>query len=73
MSLLELARRMGALAGRDATPVHEAARAGDIRHSAADISAARAALGYAAGAPVDEGLAGALAWCRALAARGGRA
>ena len=70
MSLLDLASRMGALAGREVVPVHAPPRPGDIRHSGADISAAREALGYTASAGVDEGLADAIAWYRAAAARG---
>jgi UDP-glucose 4-epimerase len=37
-------------------PIHEPPRAGDVRHSLADISAARADLGYRPGASLLEGL-----------------
>jgi UDP-glucose 4-epimerase len=45
-TLLELLAGMAAIAGRTAAARHEAARAGDVRHSQADIGAASAVLGY---------------------------
>jgi nucleoside-diphosphate-sugar epimerase len=43
----ELARLMAAIAGLpDLVPLHAAPRAGDVRHSVADLSRVRAALGY---------------------------
>jgi UDP-N-acetylglucosamine 4-epimerase len=55
------------------TPVHDAPRAGDVRHSLADIEAARRILGYAPTHGVRQGLASAAAWyaasCRAQEAR----
>ena len=56
ISLLDLVARFAAFAGRDVKPIHEAARAGDVRHSLADISAARSALGYTASVGLEEGL-----------------
>lgn len=45
------------LTGRYVRPVHEPARAGDIRHSLADVSEARTGLGFIAKTSFDEGLA----------------
>jgi UDP-glucose 4-epimerase len=55
-SLLELVARINALLGTDIRPVHEAPRPGDVRHSQADISAAKADFGYAPHVGIDEGL-----------------
>lgn len=70
ISLLELVKRFADLAGRTVAPVHEPARAGDIRHSLADISAARRALGYTASVSLDEGIRIAFDHYRALVSRG---
>ncbi len=43
-------------------PVHRDFRAGDIRHSHADVAKARRILGYDPGCSVEEGLREALAW-----------
>lgn len=45
-----------------ARPIHDAFRAGDIRHSLADISAARELLGYTPSHDSRSGLTEALAW-----------
>jgi UDP-glucose 4-epimerase len=55
-SLLELVARMNALLGTAIEPVHAEPRAGDVRHSQADITAARADLGYSPRVDVAEGL-----------------
>ena len=39
-------------------------RAGDIKHSLADISLARQHLGYAPSVPFEQGLERTVAWCR---------
>jgi len=57
ISLNELVTELRSLTGRDLEPVHEPARPGDIRHSLADISRAREALGYEVNVDVREGLA----------------
>jgi nucleoside-diphosphate-sugar epimerase len=44
------------LMGSDLEPVYAAPRAGDIRHSLADLSLARAELGYAPTVQLREGL-----------------
>jgi UDP-glucose 4-epimerase len=55
-SLLDLLGMLYKLMGTRAEPVHEPPRPGDVRHSLADISAARADLGYRPGASLLEGL-----------------
>jgi UDP-glucose 4-epimerase len=51
-------------AGADARAEHAPPRKGDVRHSRADISAARAALGYEPSVGLAEGLAEYMAWAR---------
>ena len=51
--LLELLRE---LSGRDVEARYEAARAGEVRHSQADITAARRGLGYSPNVSLREGL-----------------
>ena len=45
-------------------PIHEAPRPGDVRHSQADISAARCGLGYEPRVAFEEGLRETVAWYR---------
>lgn len=47
---------IGQATGLDATPIYEPARAGDIMHSLADVSAARATLGFEARMEFADGL-----------------
>lgn len=47
---------------QDATPVYRDFRAGDVRHSLADISKAATRLGYAPTQHIAEGLALAMPW-----------
>lgn len=61
-TLLELLDILAGLAGTTISPVHVEARAGDIRHSHADIGSARAALGYEPQVSFADGLAATLAW-----------
>lgn len=63
--------RLGALLGRPIEARHEAARAGDIKHSLADIAAARRVLGYTAAVSFDEGLRRTVDWYRENAAANG--
>jgi nucleoside-diphosphate-sugar epimerase len=66
VSILDLARRLGDLNGRaDLAPEHREARAGDVRHSLADISRARDLLGYKAFASLEDGLRETAEWCAA--------
>lgn len=55
-SILELAELIGALSGHPARPVHEPARAGDIRHSRGNPEAAARTLGITAQTPLRDGL-----------------
>ncbi len=53
----ELFAHLRDLTGADVEPVYAPARAGDVRHSLADISSARDELGYEPGVHLREGLA----------------
>jgi nucleoside-diphosphate-sugar epimerase len=55
---------IGDILGRAIEPLHEAERAGDIKHSWADISAARERLGYTAAVSFAEGLRRTIDWYR---------
>jgi UDP-N-acetylglucosamine/UDP-N-acetyl-alpha-D-glucosaminouronate 4-epimerase len=61
-SLLELLAILAAELGVQATPQHVDPRVGDVRHSHADITAARQQLGYEPAVSFREGLARTLAW-----------
>ncbi|HAK95547.1 MAG TPA: LPS biosynthesis protein WbpP [Planctomycetes bacterium] len=70
-TLLDLLAMIAAALGRDAPvpPVHEPDRPGDVRHSLADIAAARAALGYEPAIDMQEGIRRTVDWYRQAAAR----
>jgi UDP-glucose 4-epimerase len=61
-SLLDLLDVLAAELGTSVTPQHGDPRPGDVRHSHADISAARRDLGYQPEVTFREGLARTLAW-----------
>jgi UDP-glucose 4-epimerase len=61
-SLLDLLTVLGRILGVDPKPVHTEPRPGDIRHSWADISAARRDLGYNPQVSFDDGLRSTVAW-----------
>ncbi len=61
-SLLELLAILAAEVGVSVTPDHGEPRPGDVRHSHADISAARRDLGYEPAVSFRDGLARTLAW-----------
>ncbi len=63
-SLNELHRTLAALTGYTLPPQHTAPRAGDIRDSLANISAARSAFGYAPLIGFEEGVRRTVAWHR---------
>ncbi len=63
-NLLELIAALNRQLGTAVAPVHAPARAGDVRHSRADISRARRELGYDPKVAFEEGLAQTLAWSR---------
>jgi nucleoside-diphosphate-sugar epimerase len=56
VSLLDLVEELNRLTGQSLVPNHEPARSGDIRDSAADLSAARLDLGYEPKVTWQEGL-----------------
>lgn len=64
-SVLQLAERIRELAGAGREPRHEPPRAGEPRHSKADLAAAQAAFGYRAETPLARGLQSCLAYYRA--------
>ncbi|HEY7154200.1 MAG TPA: SDR family oxidoreductase [Gemmataceae bacterium] len=63
-SLLELVAHLNALLESDIKPVHDEARAGDVRHSQASIDRARADLGYEPATDIVTGLHHCLEWWR---------
>ncbi len=67
ISINELARVLGKVTGVTAAPAHIPARAGDVRHSLADISKARTMLGYEPSVDLEEGLRRTVEWYRASA------
>lgn len=62
VTLLDVLSAMGKALHVDATPTHTDPRAGDVRHSSADISKAKSLLGYAPVVGFDEGIRRTLAW-----------
>jgi UDP-glucose 4-epimerase len=64
VSLLDLVAALNRLLGTSIQPTHAPPRAGDIRHSRADIRRARQQLGYHPAVSFEEGLAETLAWYR---------
>jgi nucleoside-diphosphate-sugar epimerase len=65
ISLNELLRVLNKLVGANLAPIYKEARAGDVRDSQADISKARALLGYSPSVSFEEGLRQTLDWCKA--------
>jgi nucleoside-diphosphate-sugar epimerase len=66
VSLLELFHLIAAGCGvPHASPRHEPVRAGDVRHSLADVNAAAELIGYRPIATLEAGLEATLAWYRA--------
>jgi UDP-N-acetylglucosamine 4-epimerase len=63
-SLNQLVAQVNAILGTRLEPVYEPARAGDVRHSAADVGKARDLLGYKPAISLQEGLERVLAWFR---------
>ncbi len=68
ISLNELYARLRALVGSDLAAVHGPARAGDVKHSQADIAAAGRLLGFRPEVGLEEGLRETVAWYRAQGA-----
>jgi UDP-glucose 4-epimerase len=65
ISLNQLLASMNGIVGTKITATYEAARAGDVRDSQADIGKASRLLGYRPIVGLDEGLKATLDWCRA--------
>ena len=66
ISLLELVQELNRLTGQNLVPTFEAPRAGDVRQSAADITAIEQALGFKVKVSWQEGLARTLDYYREL-------
>jgi UDP-N-acetylglucosamine/UDP-N-acetyl-alpha-D-glucosaminouronate 4-epimerase len=64
VSLNELLRTMNGLLGTNIQPIYKEERVGDVRDSQADISKAKAILGYAPSVDLEQGLRHTLDWCR---------
>jgi nucleoside-diphosphate-sugar epimerase len=62
ISINELARTLATVTGNSVAPVHAEARAGDVRHSLADISKAKRLLGYEPAVDLEEGLRRTVEW-----------
>jgi len=65
ISLNDLLRVLSGLAKTSVPAIHKEPRAGDVRDSQADISKARALLGYKPIVSFEDGLERTLEWCRA--------
>lgn len=63
-SILELWQRIADLVGAEVEPLHNAARAGDVRHSLASIDQARDLLGYSPTVNLEAGLHRTIAYYR---------
>jgi nucleoside-diphosphate-sugar epimerase len=68
ITLNEIVDELRGVTGAEIEPVYTEARAGDVRHSLADISAARESLGYEPTVDVREGIALVVEYYRALVA-----
>ncbi|RCX12380.1 UDP-glucose 4-epimerase [Anaerobacterium chartisolvens] len=64
MTLNELVEILNKILGTDIVPGYKPPRAGDVKHSMADISKASALLGYEPRITVSEGLQSLIAWYR---------
>lgn len=62
ISILDLARKIAALLGKDIEPVHAPSRAGDVRDSQADFALAKEKLGWEPRVTFDEGLRRTVEW-----------
>jgi nucleoside-diphosphate-sugar epimerase len=67
-TLLDLVAILNDVLGTHIVPVHTVARPGDVRHSLADITAAREALGYRAEVDFRDGLRRTVEWYKTQAA-----
>jgi UDP-glucose 4-epimerase len=65
-TVLDLVAALNRLLGTNVVPGHGPARAGDVRHSCADISRARRELGFEPAVEFDDGLSRTLKWMASL-------
>ena len=70
VTVLDLIEQLNQLLGTNMSPAHGPSRAGDVRHSRADISRARRDLGYEPAVTFEEGLGPTLRWYREAGAAG---
>jgi UDP-N-acetylglucosamine/UDP-N-acetyl-alpha-D-glucosaminouronate 4-epimerase len=70
ITLLDLHRALSRELGVKLSPVHRPVRAGDIKHSQADVKAARKLLGYRPTVSFRDGIRLTVAWYRRAASRG---
>ncbi len=63
-TLLDVIATLAKIVGRSIEPIHEPPRAGDIKHSLADITRAKTILGYTAPVSFEQGLATTVEWYR---------
>ncbi|MBK8166219.1 MAG: SDR family oxidoreductase [bacterium] len=73
ISVTDLCLKIRDLIGSDVEPRYDAARAGDVQHSQADVRLAREFLGYEGRVDLEEGLRRTVAWYREQAALLGKA
>lgn len=74
ISVTDLCLKIRDLVGAQVMPRYETERAGDVKHSQADVSLAREQLGYVGSVDLDDGLRRTVAWYRdKFAAGGGKA
>lgn len=67
VTLNELCARMAKACGSPhVLPIHQPARAGDVRHSLADLACARELLAYEPVTDLDDGLASTIEWYRSV-------
>ncbi len=65
ISVTQLANKIAEIVGRpELTPIYKPERAGDVKHSLADLSRAKTLLGYDPITHFDDGLAKTMAWYR---------
>lgn len=64
VDLKKLAAELNAISGSELAPVHEAARSGEVRHSAASIDLARERIGFSPRVSLRDGLRMTFEWFR---------
>jgi UDP-glucose 4-epimerase len=64
ITVLDLVQHLNTILGTHIQPTFGPTRAGDVRHSQADITLARRDLGYEPAVPFQEGLRRTVEWCR---------